>query len=75
MKKRSWKQGVRQETRSTAGKYAKLNACECCGRSAGADHFSDERCNTLGKGLVLCERCADRLVAIKDDVAYLAAFA
>ena len=56
----------RQITRSDAGQYTKLNPCEGCGKSAGASHYSDERCNTLGKGLVLCQRCATRLAKLSD---------
>jgi hypothetical protein len=83
----TWKQNERQRTRK-AGRYSKMNPCELCGKSAGADYFSDDRCNTTsvdrigaagvpygagGPGLVLCGKCASRLAGL-DDVAYLAAF-
>ena len=60
-------QVTRQETRSSAsGMYTKLNPCEGCGKSAGADYYSDERCNTLINGLVLCSKCATKLAKLSD---------
>ena len=60
-------QVTRQKTRSDlSGKYTKLNPCEGCGKSAGANYYSDERCNTLVKGLVLCCKCATRLAKLSD---------
>lgn len=69
---RSWKQAVRQNTRSS-GRYSKLNPCECCGKSAGANYYSDDRCNRLLVGLVLCGTCCEKLASL-DDTQYLAAF-
>jgi predicted SprT family Zn-dependent metalloprotease len=61
-------QHERQITRSDAsGRYTKLNPCEGCGKSAGANYYSDERCNTnRGKGLVLCSKCAASLAKLSD---------
>lgn len=56
---------TRQKTRS-AGKYASLNPCEACGKSAGADYYSDDRSASYGKGLVLCARCAAKLAELSD---------
>jgi hypothetical protein len=70
----SWKQSERQKTREKSGQYAKMNPCECCGKSAGADYYSDDRCNRLGgHGLVLCWTCCERLSGITEDAQYLAA--
>jgi hypothetical protein len=32
--------------------------CELCNLPAGADYYSDHRCNTTGVGVVLHTRCA-----------------
>jgi len=43
------------------GKYAKVNPCQCCGKSAGVDYFSHPLTDSKGWGcnaLVLCEKCA-----------------
>lgn len=67
-------QQERQDTRSEGtGRYRRLNPCEGCPRSAGANFFSDRRCNSTGKGLVLCKRCADALCDVP-DAEYLAWF-
>lgn len=44
----------------TDGRYAKVNPCEACGKSAGVDYFSNPHtCNLDGNvGLVLCKTCA-----------------
>lgn len=70
----TWKQRERQETREGGGRYSRLNPCEMCGKSAGADHYSDERCNRLTKGLVLCAKCIDKAATETTDAGYLALF-
>ena len=58
---RSEAQIERQRNRHrNAGRYGKINPCELCGKSAGADYMSDERCNSVweGHGVTLCEKCA-----------------
>jgi hypothetical protein len=55
------------------GKFDRLNPCELCKKSAGDNYFSDERCNTLGPGLVLCQKCANKVYPL-DDVTFLKAF-
>ena len=49
--------------------------CELCNLDAGADYYSDSRCNTLGVGVVLHARCAVVLAPLPDAsvVALLAA--
>lgn len=41
-----------------SGRYAKINPCERCGRSAGVDYFSLSNCNETGRDVCLCKRCA-----------------
>lgn len=50
------------------GRYAKVNPCEVCHKSAGVDYYSDERVDGAfhGYGLVLCGECATRLSALSD---------
>jgi hypothetical protein len=69
MRAGSWKQRERQDRahRERSGRYAKLNPCNACGRSAGADYESNDRCNEHdGFGLVLCARCGPKLAALSD---------
>lgn len=68
----TWKQAKRQSTREGNGRYAKLNPCECCGRSAGADYCSDDRCNTTGHGLILCAKCCGNLSTMDDAQFFMA---
>jgi hypothetical protein len=64
----------RDETRSeSTGRFTKLNPCEVCDKSAGANYYSDDRCNTTGFGLCLCKRCAKKLGQMTDSE-YLAVF-
>lgn len=74
-KKLSDKQRERQgkEHRSTNGKYAKVNPCNRCGRSAGIDYFSDARTDTnvndfeVGDAaLCLCNPCATYMADLSD---------
>lgn len=66
----SWQQKERQSTRAKkTGRYTKLNPCEGCGKSAGANYYSDDRCNSrtwAGRGLVLCSRCGAKLENMGD---------
>lgn len=66
----SWK---RQDRRKT-GQFDKLNPCEKCGKSAGEDYYSDDRCNRTGVGVVLCRKCAMLACKIESDVEYIAFF-
>lgn len=66
----TWQQSERQASRDGGGRYNKLNPCECCGRGAGANYYSDERCNATGYGLVLCKRCCAKLAKL-DDAGFL----
>ncbi len=55
----------RQRARK-AGRYAKHNPCELCGKSAGYNYFShswlDEK-PFNGIGIVLCEKCCTKCEA------------
>lgn len=67
--KTTWKQHERQARahRETSGRYAKVNPCNVCQRSAGADYESDDRCNDHGGfGLVLCRRCVKKTSTLTD---------
>lgn len=60
---KSWKQKARQlgEYRSK-GRYALVNPCYCCGKSAGVDYFSHPLTDSgdwSDIALCLCKRCAD----------------
>jgi hypothetical protein len=73
-KGRTAAQRERQDHRKKGGQYAKVNPCECCGKSAGVNYYSDDRCNgPTGLGLVLCSKCASKLAKLPDDQ-YEAAF-
>jgi hypothetical protein len=55
----TWQQHERQDDRHREhGRYAKMNPCEICGKSAGANYCSFEDTNSTGYGLVICDRCA-----------------
>lgn len=41
--------------------------CERCGCDATADYYSDERCNTAGIGVCLCEVCAKLTATLSDE--------
>jgi len=61
-----------------AGKYAKVNPCYRCGKSAGIDYYSDERTDTKDSegnewgdhALCLCERCANHMHTLSDAEAW-----
>lgn len=60
-------QDARNAARDNSGRYIK-NPCNCCGKGAPMDYFSDARCNGNGGfGLVLRSRCADRLAKLTDE--------
>jgi len=56
----------------SGGKYAKVNPCYCCGKTAGLDHRSDSRVDDpahpgfTAAALVLCDKCADKGEAMSD---------
>lgn len=61
MKKRSQAQRERQ-THRKKGRYAKVNPCYACGKSAGVNYFSHPLtdCEDWGDAaLVLCRKCSD----------------
>ena len=60
------------------GRYAKVNPCNLCGKSAGQDYNSDRRTDTTDSegvdwgdiALVLCAKCARKLDGMPDGEAY-----
>ena len=60
------------------GRYAKVNPCMLCGKSAGQDYYSDRRTDTVDSAgnnwgdiaLVLCAKCSRKLDAMSDVEAY-----
>lgn len=66
------------EQKRNRGKFGKGYRCELCDKPAGkgageAGYYSDDRCNTLGPGLVLCAKCCDKVSKL-DDAEYMKAF-
>lgn len=59
-KKRTEAQQVRQheDYRTGDGKYALVNPCEVCGKSAGVSYYSHPLTDEWGFALILCKRCA-----------------
>lgn len=61
---RTRKQIERQDDRHREnGKYAKVNPCQGCGKSAGMDYFSHPLTDTgddwHDNAICLCKKCAD----------------
>lgn len=69
------KQRQRQDSEYRArGKYAKVNPCYRCGKSAGIDYCSDHRTDTdigdraIGdQALCLCDPCGTYMANLTDD--------
>ena len=55
-------QQERQKHRSSTGRYNVVNPCEVGGKSAGVDYFSLEDCNETGFGVMLCVKCAAKIM-------------
>jgi hypothetical protein len=63
---RTWKQAERQKGRVSDGRYAKVNPCYACEKSAGVDYCSHPLTDRDGSdgenwndtALVLCGKCA-----------------
>lgn len=58
-----------RQTRTSDGRYAELNPCYVCGKSAGENYRSDSRTDTDDFGdiaLVLCDPCAEKGEAMPD---------
>jgi len=58
------------------GKYAKVNPCYVCGKSAGINYFShhDTDKTINDELLVLCKKCADKLCKFDGPIAVKIAF-
>jgi hypothetical protein len=56
-------QAQRQRIREDDGKYAKVNPCYVCSKSAGVDYYShpDTDGEINDDLLCLCKKCADKL--------------
>ena len=71
------RQRERQQHRAS-GKYAKVNPCYRCGKSAGLDYYSDERTDTVDSqgnawgdhALCLCGQCAAHMHTLDDAAAW-----
>ncbi len=60
-------QADRQKARKSGGRYAKLNPCNVCGKSAGADFCSYERATYVVP--CICDRCTVKADKLTDDAA------
>lgn len=68
----------RQNYRAPAGQYARVNPCDCCGKSAGTDPYGDRRTDTTDscgnvwddRAIMLCKRCYTRLDKMGDADAW-----
>jgi hypothetical protein len=71
MQAMSRRQESRQKHREQSGKYAKVNPCYHCGKSAGDDYCSDRRTDNEfnDEGLCLCRACCDFLDGLADEEA------
>ena len=70
-------QRQRQSHRERTGKYALVNPCYLCGKSAGEDYWSHHADETDSAGnswgdlaLVLCFKCYNKLVVMPDQQAF-----
>lgn len=59
-------QKYRQRFRGDHGRYEEVARCEWCGKRVGVDYCSDPRCNTMGYGLTLHDKCAAVVQRIPD---------
>jgi hypothetical protein len=48
------------------GKYSKMNICEICGKSCGANYYSASDCNKTGVNVTLCKKCAIKYEELKE---------
>ncbi len=73
MSARTYAQRARQlrEHREN-GRYAKVNPCEVCSKSAGVEYYSHLMTNEWGFALVLCSRCENATAHTKTEKEYLA---
>jgi hypothetical protein len=66
MKTMTRSQDLRSEAKDSSGRFIK-NPCDCCGKPAPMDSYSDERCNKFGGyGITLRLSCANRLAKLTD---------
>jgi hypothetical protein len=73
----TWKQIERQRNQyRDNGKYAKMNPCYVCGKSAGADYWSHPDSDGLinDELLCLCKNCYDKLCKVDGLTAIKMAF-
>lgn len=69
MAKMTLNQKERQNHRENNGRYAKVNPCYRCGKSAGVDYYADRRTDGLigDEALVLCAECFTVLDKMMDE--------
>ena len=75
-KERSYAQRARQDRDfRSKGRYAKVNPCYACGKSAGVSYFSHPLTD-CGEwhdiAICLCKRCADETQEMTDPKEFLA---
>lgn len=65
------KQHDRQSHRGRDGRYAEVNPCYHCGKSAGVDYCSHYQTDRLfdDEGLCLCGSCCEFLQGLPDEEA------
>lgn len=59
----------RRQKHRDSGKYAKVNPCYRCGKSAGDNYWSDRRTDSLlnDEAICLCTPCRDLLDKMTDE--------
>jgi hypothetical protein len=69
---RTDRQLKRDNAKDSGGRFSKYPICELCAKPLHGEMYSDERCNTIGRGrgLTLHRRCAEKL-DIASDVEFL----
>lgn len=68
--------GRERQGHRVSGRYAQVNPCYVCKRSAGVDYFSHpDTDNSIGDALLcLCHECYERLKGLPGPEAVKAAF-
>lgn len=68
-------QAYKQKENGKGGRFAKLNPCYGCGKSAGENYFSHGLTDTgewADLALVLCERCATATESMTNPLDFVA---
>jgi hypothetical protein len=59
----------RQQSRAKTGRYKQHIRCELCGLNVGENYCSDARCNSMGMGVTLHEKCGVVLALLPENAA------